>query len=214
MDQIDQSIKRRARWVGADLDLVLGEESEALEEEGGEAGEEEDALVEDEGDDGGQLELAEVGDQPLHSLIPTARPETATERERRDPSRSARIAGRGDRDRNDGRVPPRRSRAGWPPLLGGRRRMAGGGGGRGKESFSVLYVVSGWLAALGAFLLRLLCFLLAEYICVLCVTRSSHTPGLDASTCVWLSAPFASLPFRFLTNFAPSVSKYNFLNIF
>ena len=54
-----------SRSVALLLDLVLGEESEALEEEGGEAGEEEDALVEDEGDDGGQLELAEVGDQPL-----------------------------------------------------------------------------------------------------------------------------------------------------
>lgn len=54
-----------SRSVALLLDLVLGEESEALEEEGGEAGEEEDTLVEDEGDDGGQLELAEVGDQPL-----------------------------------------------------------------------------------------------------------------------------------------------------
>ena len=50
------------------LDLVLGEESEALEEEGGEAGEEEDGLVEQEGDDGGELELGEVGDQELHSF--------------------------------------------------------------------------------------------------------------------------------------------------
>lgn len=50
------------------LDLVLGEESEALEEEGGEAGEEEDGLVEQEGDDGGELELSEVGDQDLHSF--------------------------------------------------------------------------------------------------------------------------------------------------
>lgn len=53
------------RGVAFLLDLVLGEEPEALEEEGRDAGEEEDALVEDEGDDAGQLELAEVADQGL-----------------------------------------------------------------------------------------------------------------------------------------------------
>ena len=58
--------KKKEAW--GYLDLVLGEESEALEEEGGEAGEEEDGLVEQEGDDGGELELGEVGDQDLHSF--------------------------------------------------------------------------------------------------------------------------------------------------
>lgn len=51
--------------MGWYLDLVLGEEAEALEEERGEAGEEEDALVEEEGADGGQLELAEMRDEVL-----------------------------------------------------------------------------------------------------------------------------------------------------
>ena len=55
------------------LDLVLGEEAEPLEKEGGEAGEEEGGLVEQEGDDGGELELGEVGDQELHASFPERR---------------------------------------------------------------------------------------------------------------------------------------------
>lgn len=54
-----------SRDIALLLDLVLGEESEALEEEGGESGEEEDALVQEEGDNGGQLEVAEVSDEAL-----------------------------------------------------------------------------------------------------------------------------------------------------
>jgi len=56
-----------SRGVALLLDLVLGEEAEPLEKEGGEAGEEEGGLVEQEGDDGGELELGEVGDQELPS---------------------------------------------------------------------------------------------------------------------------------------------------
>lgn len=59
--------KKKEAW--GYLDLVLGEESEALEKEGREAGEEEDGLVEQEGDDGCELELGEVGDQELHSFF-------------------------------------------------------------------------------------------------------------------------------------------------
>lgn len=63
----------RKEWMGekgeGDLDLVLGEEAEALEEEGGEAGEEEDGLVEEEGDDGGELELGEAAGEALRALL-------------------------------------------------------------------------------------------------------------------------------------------------
>lgn len=75
------------------LDLVFGEESEALEEEGGKAREKEDGLVEQEGDDGGELELGEVGDQELHSF----------------PLRFAR-RGRAERDRDLGMRRLRRER--------------------------------------------------------------------------------------------------------
>lgn len=92
------------------LDLVLGEESEALEEEGGEAGEEEDGLVEQEGDDGGELELSEVGDQDLHSF----------------PLRFPR-RGRAERDRDLGMRTERRESRGEHT-----EREGGGGGGNGR----------------------------------------------------------------------------------
>ena len=95
------------------LDLVLGEESEALEEEGGEAGEEEDGLVEQEGDDGGELELGEVGDQDLHSF----------------PLRFPR-RGRAERDRDLGKTTERRERAEQRRGEHIKKEMGGWGNGR------------------------------------------------------------------------------------
>lgn len=85
--------EKKEAWGWGYLDLVLGEESEALEEDGGKAREKEDGLVEQEGDDGGELELGEVGDQELHSF----------------PLRFAR-RGRAERDRDLGMRRLRRER--------------------------------------------------------------------------------------------------------
>jgi hypothetical protein len=96
---------------------------------------------------------------PIRDCIRWLIPRTARQRNSQDEDGGDERKIRQDRDmheeeggdRSGGRVPPRRSRWGRPPLW----LAAGGPDGRGwleggKESFLLLYCI--WLAALGAFL--------------------------------------------------------------